>query len=74
MCSSDLLARASDPVRHLTRPDEGRGKDDLAGEQAMGGGRSEKPQQGVHQWAEQLAAVAIERRSKERSHLVPTSC
>lgn len=38
-----------DPVRQFTGTDEGGGEHDLTGEQAMGGGRTEQPQQGVHE-------------------------
>ena len=37
------LPRGMDPVRQLTGPHERRREDDLAGEQAVGGGRSEQP-------------------------------
>jgi hypothetical protein len=47
-----------EPVGELTCPHDRRREDDLAGEQTVGGGRSEQPQEGVHQWAEQLPAVA----------------
>ena len=43
------LAERLDPVRQLTGANKGRGEDDLTGEQAMGGGRSEQPQQGVYE-------------------------
>ena len=36
------------PVRQLTGANERNRVDELAGEQAVGGGRSEQPQQGVH--------------------------
>jgi len=43
------LARGLDPVRQLTGANERGREHDLAGEQAMGGGRAEQPQQWVHQ-------------------------
>lgn len=46
------LAWRLDPVGQLTGANEGRGEDDLAREQAMGDGRSEQPQQGVHETRE----------------------
>ncbi len=42
------LAGAVEPVREFARPHKRGGENDLASEQAMGGGRSEQPQQGVH--------------------------
>ena len=42
------LAGRPDPVGQLTGANKGRGEKDLACEQAMGGGRAEQPQQGVH--------------------------
>ena len=42
------LARGVDPVRQLTGSDDGSRENDLAGEQAVGGGRAGQPQHGVH--------------------------
>ena len=42
------LAGHPDPVGQLTGANKGRGGNDLACEQAMGGGRAEQPQQRVH--------------------------
>jgi hypothetical protein len=68
------LARGMDPVRQLTGTDERGGEDDLAGEETVGGGRSEQPQWGFHSRHGRFSLLPCISSSKFEVELQADSC